>query len=342
MTKAQQSEPAALSAAAAVARAPNDWVLRRALVERCHQEGRPILGSAINLNWGVPSSETSLGGWAYHLAGALVARLRADGAAELAGEVASLIEGEGFPLIFGDVVDVEDVKDWAQPSLHLPKPLRKRLELDAHHGLVVAFDELIEKHRRSYVPPPPSWPPFPPPPRMSWRGETSEERALTDQLAAAYDSRSLFIAILARLHGEGEDVVVGLLMLGWTFGVAGPIVNPRDLVNALVLRYRVPPPQQAHEGWPEYEINPELAQEIADLFDKAPIDRYPNEILDVWTREIAGPLIQAGPLAAALVEELRCSRREDHQRLARLLLPVLQKAEPPILGPDGSLPKAAP
>ncbi|WP_437603658.1 hypothetical protein WMF28_18935 [Sorangium sp. So ce590] len=63
-----------------------------------------------------------------------------------------------------------------------------------------------------------------------------------------------------------------------------------------------------------------LADTLTSLLRDASIDRDPCEIMARWLEELAGPMIDSGPLAAALVAALRNEKRGE---LADRVEPVL-------------------
>jgi hypothetical protein len=113
-------------------------------------------------------------------------------------------------------------------------------------------------------------------------------------------------------------------MMGWLEGIAGPLVDPRALLDALLGRLRALP---VHMTWGRElytDPEPELADKIEALFDDAPIDRDPHEIMRVWEEEVTGPSVKADSLAAALVHALRLPWHEAYPHLAGAVLTLLK------------------
>ncbi|WP_437297359.1 hypothetical protein [Sorangium sp. So ce426] len=123
------------------------------------------------------------------------------------------------------------------------------------------------------------------------------QRAPVDGVVRADTADVLAHAAVTRLRTEGRDILAGSIMMFWAREVAGPMVDPGQIAAELLARLR----DRGHG---------ELADTIAQLLRGAAIDRDPCEIMALWLHELARPMVDAAPLAVALVAALRNERHE--------------------------------
>jgi hypothetical protein len=124
--------------------------------------------------------------------------------------------------------------------------------------------------------------------------------ALTQALGRTHPADVLAYALVARLRAEGREVLAGSIMMLWARYLVGPLVDPGPLAAELDAQLRT-------------EGRGALADTIASVLRGASIGRDPCEIMALWLNELAGPMVDTGPLAAALVAALR---KEKHEELA--------------------------
>jgi hypothetical protein len=246
---------------------------------------------------------------------ALIARLRVDGRGKLADAVASLLteasidcdpkirlpEGDGWIAEKNMLVakmralgyEKEAERYVSSELFHLRNALEKRLCLDGHRELAEAIEKAwwAFEHRLRRAQ---GW--REPPPRVAQRGELSPDFkaliALGEELKQRYSADVLAYAVLKRLRAEGRESLAGTIMVDWLEEIIGPIADPAQLAAAVIPRLRA-------------EGRGEVADAVASLLDGAAIARDPDELKALWQKEVAGPLIDAGPLGAALMARLR-------------------------------------
>lgn len=312
-----------------LARAHDPHVLLSALVARLDLDGFHTLGRLISRSAEAEARGPSAR--AVFFAIALIGRLRIEGRGELADAVVTSLSGrsdvdpvlwlnEAHALIgMGREVaargraqgllrpaDDVDANAWT----YLRSLLVRRLEADGREELaraVSAASRAFERRERveqapqaqhgvAAVPREP-------------RPVHGAQRALIDSVARADTADVLAHAAVTRLRAEGRDTLAASIMMFWAREIAGPMVDPGQIAAELLARLRA----QGHG---------ELADTVAQLLRGAAIDRDPCEIMALWLHELARPMVDAAPLAAALVAALR---NERHEALAdgveALLLP---------------------
>jgi hypothetical protein len=244
---------------------------------------------------------------------ALVGRLRVEGRNELADALVSLLSGgsiEVDPVLWLDeaharIAVARKMAAWARARGHhkqadgfdssLSTPLRSalidRLQADGHDELAdalvaawVAFHRQEQEWRDGEAPVP--WPPVaarpvePPP-----------------ELGRAHPADVLAYALVTKLRAEGREIFAGSVMMLWAHEIAGPMVDPAPIAVELIAQLRI-------------EGRGALADTIASLLRGASIGRDPCEIMALWLKELAGPVVDSGPLATGLVAALRKEREE--------------------------------
>jgi hypothetical protein len=118
-----------------------------------------------------------------------------------------------------------------------------------------------------------------------------------DDLARIHGAEILACATRDRLCADGRAVFAGMMMVNWVRDFAGPVAAPKALAAAFVARLRA-------------EDRDELADEIEVLLADAEVDRDVAAIRAQWLKEVAGAVLDAGPLGAALVAALRREKPE--------------------------------
>lgn len=316
-----------------LARAHDADVLLTALVVRLDLDGFHTLGRLIS-----KSAEAEARGpsaRAVFFAIALIGRLRIEGRGELADAVVAALSGrsdvdpvlwlnEAHALIHmgrevaarqraqGLLRPAEDVE--ANAWTYLRSVLVRRLEADGREELaraVSAASRAVERQERVEQAPtqaPQAQHHVAAVPREP-RPVRDAQQALIDSVARADPADVLAHAAVTRLRAERRDILAASIMMFWTREIAGPMVDPGQIAAELLARLR----SQGHG---------ELADTIAQLLRGAAIDRDPCEIMARWLRELARPMVDAAPLAAALVAALRNERHEAlADRVEALLLP---------------------
>jgi hypothetical protein len=295
-----------------LAREHDTDALRHALVCRLFADGHNIFGHGV---WwyGVPS-KSGLGAFPL-LAPLTVARLRVEGRGDIADALAALLRNASVDCDArlsveekdGDSIDVYwQILDRMRASgqgenakralsgrlIGLHSWLTGRLCADGHRTLEQAvidtFSRLTNQESSETKPSPPAAPETREPPECCTVGEA---------LARVQPADVLTHATVAALRAEAHDVTAGIVMQLWIADVVGPVAEPRAIVDAFVAR--------AHA-----EKREELANTIDALLRDAPIDRKLDSILVDWQREVESPLLDSGPLAAALASSLRRHKKD--------------------------------
>lgn len=264
-------------------------------------------------------------------AAALVGRLRLDGRAELADALVSLLRNG--PIDCDPMLWLNEIQAKLAQRSEAAAELRARgrhesarlvestLSMDLRIGLIVrlraegrhdladaisaAADALEAQERREDATPVPHRVPageHAPPP-----AEVAALRALGGELGHTHAAEVLAYALVTRLRAEGRQELAGTLMMFWARDIAGPIADPARLAADLILQLRT-------------EGRGELADTIASLLRGAAIDRDPCDIMAVWLETLAGPVVDPGSIAAALVAALRKQHHEDLADAVEVLL----------------------
>jgi hypothetical protein len=296
-----------------LARAHTGDELVYALMCRLAADGCHSLAGIVWMRW-YHEAEGSVRG--AYLAPPLVTRLRLDGREQTADALASLLGGaslehdprfrlpdldEGIAARGHMIADLR-AQGWEERRARrfvsgqlvgLHSGLVRRLTVDGRGALA----ETIEATYRTFEARAGGEAASPDRPRIVDRERSAmEETGIA--LARTTHADVLACAMMTRLQAEERDVFAGSLMAYWLEEMAGPIIEPRRLADALIARLRA-------------EDRGEVADEIETLVRDAAIDRDPEEILALWHDTVAGPIIHAGPLAAALGVYLRASHLED-------------------------------
>jgi hypothetical protein len=277
-----------------VARAHGADTLHRAVATRLRADGRNALAERIvHVDARVQPVD-----WKY-FATTLVARLRADGREVVAAGVVSLLGGAG--------VDAGSASIVIEPTLAMePRRLRAvlatRLHDDGHVALADHLHTLILTDGR------PSIGEWASSGGWSWSGSAGGADAT---LAIEHDADVLLRALLLRLRADGHGVMAGRIMELWLRDVVGPIIDPRRLAAVLDARLRA-------------EGRAELADDLAALVGGAAVDHDPADLMARWHASVAGPIIDARPLADVLVASLRTHEAHDGRacRLGALAAPL--------------------
>jgi hypothetical protein len=266
MTMPEPAEVAALtSAAAALVPAHHAQCLSLALRMRLHMDGLDVVAHTLEaraLGWSDAGDWGDAGLDAGHVAGALIARLRADGSGELAEALDSLMHRAGAAPVFSNptIPPFEEMKAYPGAASMLRRRLDGRLRLDGHRELADAVRALFVSDVRDT-----------PPTAAKPEDEASGLKRFKDafgpnaypltedmlshprSVAAANDARSLLDAYIVRLHQDGRAARAGRLTLHWLQAFTGPLIDPRELADALIEAVRNPargPPSAGGEGAP--------------------------------------------------------------------------------------------
>jgi hypothetical protein len=256
-------------------------------------------------------------------AAALVGRLRLDGRAELADALMSLLTNGPIdcdPMLWLNEIQAKvaqrskaaaELRARGHPesarliestlSMELRIGLIGRLRAEGRHDLAdaisAAADAFEDQERREGATP---LPPRVPASEHAPPPELAALRALGGELGQTHAADVLAYALVTRLRDERREALAGTLMMFWARDVAGPIADPARLAADLIA--------QLHT-----EGRGELADTIASLLRGAAIDGDPCDVMAVWLQALAGPVVDPGPIAAALVAALR---KQHHGALA--------------------------
>jgi hypothetical protein len=294
---------------AQLAREHSTDAVRHALVCRLFADGRNVCGHGV---WwyGVPSNSAE--GTFPLLAPLTVARLRVEGHSDVAATLAALLGAESVEC--DPRMSMEEKED-SLPSwvkfrdmmlaagrgeelkrgisgriIELACAIMGRLRANGHHALEEAVWTVIYKDRN----PGPEKDLIP---NHDQDREPPEFCTVGEALARTHPADVLTHATVAALRAEGHDVTAGIIMQIWVKEVVGPVAEPRAILDAFVARARA-------------EGREELATAIDALLREAPIDRKLDAILADWQREVESPLLESGPLAAALASSLRRHKKD--------------------------------
>jgi hypothetical protein len=274
------------------------------------------------------------------VARALIARLRFEGRDALADTLASRFREAAIDAV--PTIDLSDDDGWIAEKNDVVartravgyhkeaaryvsdelddarRALVKRLLLDGHRDLAKALDDAYwaferRSERDRAEPVAAEEPAYPP--------EVSSFLAQSEMLERAYSVDVLASAVLVKLRSEGRLRLAGAIMTYWLEEMIGPIVDPANLAAFVIRRLRA-------------EGRGEVAETYASLLHGAAIHRDPEQIGELWRQEIAGPLIDAEGLAAALVARIRWEKREafpgaeQHEELADAIIALLNPTDP--------------
>lgn len=223
---------------------------------------------------------------------ALMGRLRVDGRADLADAVTSLLRDASLDCDPRFRLDEDDgslagrsawVAQLRAEGRHedaagvktgrlirLMSSLLGRLRVDGHRDLAAAIE-------------------------AAWTAVDAQAIGVDPELDR--DAELLAYAAVTRLRAEGREILAGTIMSLWVDDATGPIVEPRALVAACVARLRA-------------EGRDALADEIASVSSGVATERDAEEIMALWQRELARPVVAPGPLAAAMLAALRSEGRD--------------------------------
>jgi hypothetical protein len=253
--------------------------LRSALVVRLGADRRSALAGRILDAWqpGVFGRVDQA-----FLAAALVARLQVDGRGEVADRILAHLRDAELKRVDGTLESIMVLRPAASlgPAT-LMIMLDSRLRADARGGLADRLLALVGSDAQS--------------PRDDEHGEadvTASPRARA--LGRTLGAETLALALTLRLRGDGREALAGRLMELWVKDITGLIVNPGALATALIASHR-------DRGCDA------LADAVASLLGCEGIDRDPESIKQIWLNEIAGPMVEARSLAAALAASFRTS-----------------------------------
>jgi hypothetical protein len=327
------SSPIAEDAVAALACEHTSECLHVTLIERLFLDQQEGVVRFLQMGWRNPNSG---GAEARFIAGALITRLRAEGAGHVADAFRALLDRAGLASVFSEPVALDDLQARADGPPMLQALLVRRLELDGHPLLARKLTKLMDDDLQQRWASDPRATKPPATPVELGVNFRPVDPGLGHQrpLAARHGARVLFKALVRRLGDEGHDVVAGHMMWQWAHATTGPLVNPRILLDALIHTLRHPPPLPAHlVGYVDDAPRPALAAAIERLFKDVSIDRDPDAIMRAWCAEVTGADIQTGPLAAAFVYTLSRHAHAEYPWLEGEVLSLLRGVDPPILPP---------
>lgn len=304
-----------------LARTHGATLLIGALLTRLHADGREDLANYLRMSAGREPDGPSVRD--EYLAPALVARLRIDGRGQLADALASLLGSAYIDCdprfsLEEDDDSLAHRREWIAQiraeggdpranliqtgeCIRLKGALTERLCADGRRKLADAIQAAFkgeweaserrasgeeEKPDRFFVTADKRAPP-----------EDAGQLEPEEELARLHDADLLARALVVKLRAEGREVLAGSIMGYWLRDVAGPVVEPRPLAAALVARLQA-------------EDRDEVADEIDILVSDTSIDRELGDIMAAWQNEVAGPVLDAGALGAALVAAIRKQRRD--------------------------------
>jgi hypothetical protein len=312
-----------------LASAHDEIVLGEALKVRLVLDGRKGLATLIMAAERERDSPFTDSG---RFSAALVGRLRVEARGELADAIVALLSGGPIdcdPLLWLNEVHAKIARRRAAAahlrahahsahadliestlSVDLRVALLERLRADGLGELAEAISS------SAYELDAPQHRPGPPP---SERHATADSKTPPPELATHttpgralghdHPADLLAFALVRRLRAVGREVFAGVIMTLWARDVAGPIVDPEWLATLLLEQLR-------KEG------RRALADTIASHLRGTSIARDPSEMMALWLQELAGPIVDAGPLAAALVSALR---KERHGELAERVKTTIER-----------------
>ncbi|KYF62696.1 hypothetical protein BE11_18930 [Sorangium cellulosum] len=296
--------------------------LLRALCSRLNLDGFHILGRMIGKSASAEEAAGGPFGRAVFYAIALIGRLRVEGRSELADAVVALLsdgppevdpvlwlhEAHGFIAVGREraaryrarglhkQADDADAHAWT----YLKGYLVQRLDADGHVDLARAIGRecsaTVHRERDQEVPltkPSPAAAP--------------RESTLIETLARTYPPDVWAYAAVKRLRADGRAILAGSIMMFWAWELVGPMVDPNQLATELLAELRA----HGREA---------LADTLDSLLRGASTARDPCELMALWLEELAGPMVDPEPLAAALVAALRNEKHEELARSVALLL----------------------